>query len=123
MSGILSVPPPLSSSLCLALSSASAPTPHRSTPRYTTRPPHPVVVIADAKQSHVEILQIAGRACRVHGDKPCGLVLIPVQGRFSEGGEGEGDGGGGAELEEGAFGTVINVLQTFREQVRGVGGW
>ena len=77
-----------------------------------------MVVIADDKQSHVEILQIAGRACRTSKDKPCGYVLIPVQGTFEGGGNGSG--GGVEELHEGGFGTVVNVLQTFTEQVREV---
>ena len=84
-----------------------------------------MVVIADTKQSHVEILQIAGRACRTSKDKPCGYVLIPVQGTFEGGGS---SGGGVEEIHEGGFGTVVNVLLTFTEQVRerfflaGVGG-
>ena len=86
---------------------------------------YPVVVIADTKQSHVEILQIAGRACRTSKDKPCGYVLIPVQGTFEGGGNRSG--GGVEELHEGGFGTVVNVLQTFTEQVRerfwGGEGW
>ena len=61
-----------------------------------------MVVIADDKQSHVEILQIAGRACRTSKDKPCGYVLIPVQGRSDEGGS------GGLELFEEGFKTVVN---------------
>ena len=69
-----------------------------------------MVVIANPKQSHVEILQIAGRACRTSKDKPCGYVLVPVHGSFGE------EGAGQDELEGGAFGTVVNVLQTFRER-------
>ena len=44
--------------------------------------------------------------------------MIPVQGRLEEAGEEAADG-----LVEGAFGTVLNVLQTFREQVGGGGAW
>ena len=86
--------------------------PDLTLPLFRPLPPtHPVVVIADAKQSHVEILQIAGRACRTSKDKPCGYVMVPVHARFGEAGT------NGQELEMGSFGTVVNVLQTFRERV------
>ena len=54
-----------------------------------------------------------GRACRTSKDKPFGYAMIPVHGRFEEAGE-VADG-----LDEGAFGTVLNVLRAFLEQVRG----
>ena len=37
-----------------------------------------LVAFADAKQSHVDILQCMGRASRVAPGKECGYVLVPV---------------------------------------------
>ena len=87
-----------------------------------------MVVIADPKQSHVEILQIAGRASRLSKDKARGYVLIPIHTTVAAPDQQEtshnGDGdtatmttmATGDDLDEGAFMTTVNVLVTFLEQ-------
>jgi superfamily II DNA or RNA helicase len=63
-----------------------------------------LVVFADAKHSHVDILQCMGRASRVAAGKDYGYVLVPVS-------EEAADGGGGA-----AHATAVSVLRAYAEQ-------
>ena len=53
-----------------------------------------LVVFADAKQSHVEILQAMARAARVSPGKECGYVLVPT-----------------GEEDEGAHSTAVDVMR------------
>ena len=59
-----------------------------------------LVVFADAKHSHVDILQCMGRASRLAPNKEFGHVLVPV----AEVGD-----------EDGAFETVVSVVRAYAE--------
>ena len=65
-----------------------------------------LVVFADAKQSHVDILQCMGRASRLSPGKEYGHVLVPV-------GDDEAEGGGGA------FDMTVSVVRACAEASRG----
>ena len=63
-----------------------------------------LVVMASPRQSHVDVLQMAGRATRLAPGKPCGYVLCPARSTVVDGEE---------VLDEGAFTTALNVLRVF----------
>jgi len=60
-----------------------------------------LVVFADAKQSHVDILQCMGRASRIAPGKEFGYILVPVSEAAAEGG---------------AHGRATAVLRAYAEQ-------
>ena len=63
-----------------------------------------LVVFADAKHSHVDILQCMGRASRIAPDKACGHVLVPVSEAAALAGEG------------GTYETAVSVIRAYAEQ-------
>ena len=62
-----------------------------------------LVVFADPKTSHVDILQSMGRASRLSPGKPCGHVLVPVT---------------EAGADAGGFETAVAVVRAYAEQDR-----
>ncbi|KAJ1459080.1 helicase associated domain-containing protein [Pelagophyceae sp. CCMP2097] len=62
-----------------------------------------LVVLATPRRSHVDILQMLGRATRTSPGKEVGYVLLPVRSL-------------NGAVDEGDYGTAVNVLQTFLEQ-------
>ena len=60
-----------------------------------------LVVFADAKSSHIDILQCMGRASRVAPGKECGYVLVPVSEAAAEGG---------------SYETAVSVMRAYAEQ-------
>ena len=64
-----------------------------------------MILFADAKRSHVDILQAMGRAARASPGKTAGYVLVPVSAKVLASGAGDG--------AAGALGSLIDVMGAF----------